>query len=123
MLNHIKPDIKKMIKKKKELPPPPPIFDKDKLILDINNELAKQLSGSKPIKLIDLKKPRRTWISFEHHLDIIYTIGSDKKELTLFPNNFYDEGNYEKTFKEQLFERLLRKQNDCNKEEKCLESL
>ena len=118
-----KPNIKKMIDKKNELPPPPPIFDKDKLILDINNKLAdnsfinRSLPGFKSVKLVDLKNPRRTWISYEYHLDIMYTIGNEPKQLTLLPNNFYDNNRYELTFEQQLVERLLRKQNDLNKGE------
>lgn len=110
-----KPNIKKMIDKKNELPPPPPIFDKDKLLLDVNNKLAEALTGSKSVKLVDLKNPRRTWISYEYHLDIIYKIGNEPKELTLLPNNFYDNNRYELTFEQQLVERLLRKQKDLNK--------
>ena len=109
------PNIKKMIDKKNELPPPPPIFNKDKLLLDMNNKLAEELTGSKSVKLVDLKNPRRTWISYEYHLDIMYTIGNEPKQLTLLPNNFYDNNRYELTFEEQLYQRLLRKQNDLNK--------
>jgi len=112
-----KPNIKKMIDKKNELPPPPPIFDKDKLLLDVNNKLAEELTGSKSVKLVDLKNPRRTWISYEYHLDIMYTIGNESKQLTLLPNNFYDSHAYELTFEQQLVERLLRKQKDLNKGE------
>tara|TARA_R110002020_G_scaffold434558_1_gene644693 strand:+ start:199 stop:519 length:321 start_codon:yes stop_codon:yes gene_type:complete len=106
-----------MVDKKNELPPPPPIFDKDKLLLDINNKLAEELTGSKSVKLADLKNPRRTWISYEYHLDIMYTIGNEPKQLTLLPNNFYDNNRYELTFEQQLVERLLRKQKDLNKGE------
>ena len=113
----LKPNIKRMIDKKNELPPPPPIFDKDKLLLDVNNKLAEELTGSKSVKLVDLKNPRRTWISYEYHLDIIYTIGNEPKQLTLLPNNFYDSHAYELTFEQQLVERLLRKQKDLNKGE------
>lgn len=112
-----KPNIKKMIDKKNKLPPPPPIFDKDKLLLDVNNKLAEELTGSKSVKLVDLKNPRRTWISYEYHLDIMYTIGNEPKQFTLLPNNFYDNNRYELTFEQQLVERLLRKQKDLNKEE------
>ena len=112
-----KPNIKKMIDKKNELPPPPPIFDKDKLLLDVNNKLAEELTGSKSVKLVDLKNPRRTWISYEYHLDIMYTIGNEPKQLTLLPNNFYDSHAYELTFEQQLVERLLKKQKDLNKGE------
>ena len=113
----LKPDIIKMKNKQKELPPPPPIFDKDKLLLDVNNKLAEELTGSKSVKLVDLKNPRRTWISYEYHLDIMYTIGNEPKQLTLLPNNFYDNNRYELTFEQQLVERLLRKQKDLNREE------
>ncbi len=113
----LKPNIKKMTDRKNELPPPPPIFDKDKLLLDVNNKLAEELTGSKSVKLVDLKNPRRTWISYEYHLDIMYTIGNEPKQLTLLPNNFYDNNRYELTFEQQLVERLLRKQKDLNKEE------
>jgi len=113
----LKPNIKKMIDKKNELPPPPPIFDKDKLLLDVNNKLAEELIGSKSVKLVDLKNPRRTWISYEYHLDIMYTIGNEPKQLILLPNNFYDNNRYELTFEQQLVKRLLRKQKDLNREE------
>ena len=112
-----KPDIIKMLNKKKELPPPPPIFNKDKLIVDMNNKLVEEKAGPKSVILVDLKNPRRTWISYEYHLDIMYTIGNEPKQLTLLPNNFYDNNRYELTFEQQLVERLLRKQKDLNREE------
>jgi len=110
----LKPNIKKMIDKKNELPPPPPIFDKDKLLLDVNNKLAEELIGSKSVKLVDLKNPRRTWITYEYHLDIIYTIGNDPKQLTLLPNNFYDTNHYELSFFDQLYNRLAKVQQSLN---------
>ena len=109
-----KPNIKKMIDKKNELPPPPPIFDKDKLLLDVNNKLAEELTGSKSVKLVDLKNPRRTWISYEYHLDIIYTIGNEPKQLTLLPNNFYDVTHYDVSFFDQLYNRLAKVQQSLN---------
>tara|TARA_R110000851_G_scaffold37646_2_gene97066 strand:- start:4667 stop:4951 length:285 start_codon:yes stop_codon:yes gene_type:complete len=84
--------------KLKELPPTPPIFNKQELIAKINTQL---LNG---VKLIDIKNPRRTWISYEYHLDIIYTINN--KQSTLLPNNFYDINNYPLTFEEQLYKKL-----------------
>ena len=110
----LKPNIKRMIDKKNELPPPPPIFDKDKLLLDVNNKLAEELTGSKSVKLVDLKNPRRTWISYEYHLDIIYTIGNEPKQLTLLPNNFYDVTHYDVSFFDQLYNRLAKVQQSLN---------
>ena len=118
MLN---PNIIQMKNKQKKLPPPPPIFDKNKLILDINNKLAdnsfisRSLPGFKSVKLVDLKNPRRTWISYEYHLDIIYKIND--KQYTMLPNNYYDEANYPLCFKDQLYNRLARIQQSINKGE------
>lgn len=109
----LKPNIKKMIDKKHDLPPPPPIFNKDELISKINNKLAEELIGSVPIKLVDIKNPRRTWISYEYHLDIIYIIDNDPKQLILLPNNFYDQ-HYELSFFDQLYNRLARTQQSIN---------
>jgi hypothetical protein len=103
----------KILKNKVDLPPPPPIFNKDELISKINNKLAEELIGSVPIKLMDIKNPRRTWISYEYHLDIIYTIDNDPKQLTLLPNNFYDQ-HYELSFFDQLYNRLAKIQQSIN---------
>ena len=113
----LKPNIKKMIDRKNELPPPPLLINKDKLIIDINNKLVKEKAGPESVILLDIKNPRRTWISYEYHLDIMYTIGNEPKQLTLLPNNFYDNNRYELTFEQQLVERLLRKQKNLNREE------
>jgi hypothetical protein len=75
--------------------------------------LAEELIGSVPIKLMDIKNPRRTWISYEYHLDIIYTIDNDPKQLTLLPNNFYDQ-HYELSFFDQLYNRLAKIQQSIN---------
>ena len=112
-----KPNIKKMYDRNKELPPVPPIFEKEKLITEINSKLVGENAGSNHVILMDIKNPRRTWISYEYHLDIMYTIGNEPKQLTLLPNNFYDSHAYELTFEQQLVERLLRKQKDLNKGE------
>jgi len=88
--------------KLKELPPTPPIFNKQELIAKINTQLLKEFDNG--VKLIDIKNPRRTWISYEYHLDIIYTINN--KQSTLIPNNFYDNDNYPLTFEEQLYKKL-----------------
>jgi hypothetical protein len=103
----------KILKNKVDLPPPPPIFNKDELISKINNKLAEELIGSVPIKLMDIKNPRRTWISYEYHLDIIYTIDNHPKQLTLLPNNFYDQ-HYELSFFDQLYNRLAKIQQSIN---------
>ena len=107
-----KPDIIKMLNKKKELPPPPPIFNKDKLIVDMNNKLVEEKAGPKSVILVDLKNPRRTWITYEYHLDIIYKIGD--KEFVMLPNNYYDESNYPVVFEDQLYNRLARVQQSIN---------
>ena len=109
MLN---PNIIQMKNKQKELPPPPPIFDKNELIVNINNKLAENLNGPISVKLIDLKNPRRTWITYEYHLDIIYKIND--KQYTMLPNNFYDEANYPLCFKDQLYNRLAKIQQSIN---------
>ena len=109
-----KPNIKKMIDKKNELPPPPLLINKDKLIIDINNKLVEEKAGPKSVILVDIKNPRRTWITYEYHLDIIYTIGNDPKQLTLLPNNFYDTNHYELSFFDQLYNRLAKVQQSLN---------
>ena len=108
-----KPDIKKMIDRKNELPPPPPIFNKDKLIVDINNRLVGERAGPKSLILVDIKNPRRTWITYEYHLDIIYKVGD--KQFTMLPNNYYDQSNYPVVFEDQLYERLARVQQSINR--------
>lgn len=110
----IKPDIIKMKKQKDSLPPPPPIFDKDKLIVDINNKLVENKTGPSSVILMEIKNPRRTWISYEYHLDIVYKIGNDTKEYILLPNNFYDVSNYDLSFFDQLYNRLARIQQSIN---------
>ena len=109
-----KPDIIKMLNKKKELPPPPPIFNKDKLIVDMNNKLVEEKAGPKSVILVDIKNPRRTWITYEYHLDIIYKVGD--KQFTMLPNNYYDQFNYPVVFEDQLYERLARVQQSINRE-------
>ena len=108
-----KPDIIKMLNKKKELPPPPPIFNKDKLIVDMNNRLVGERAGPKSLILVDIKNPRRTWITYEYHLDIIYKVGD--KQFTMLPNNYYDQSNYPVVFEDQLYERLARVQQSINR--------
>ena len=108
-----KPDIKKMIDRKNELPPPPPIFNKDKLIVDMNNRLVGERAGPKSLILVDIKNPRRTWITYEYHLDIIYKVGD--KQFTMLPNNYYDQSNYPVVFEDQLYKRLARVQQSINR--------
>ena len=108
-----KPDIKKMIDKKNELPPPPLLINKDKLIIDINNKLVEEKAGPESVILVDIKNPRRTWITYEYHLDIIYKVGD--KQFTMLPNNYYDESNYPVVFEDQLYERLARVQQSINR--------
>ena len=108
-----KPDIKKMIDKKNELPPPPLLINKDKLIIDINNKLVEEKAGPKSVILVDIKNPRRTWITYEYHLDIIYKVGD--KQFTMLPNNYYDQSNYPVVFEDQLYERLARVQQSINR--------
>ena len=108
-----KPDIKKMIDKKNELPPPPLLINKDKLIIDINNKLVEEKAGPESVILVDIKNPRRTWITYEYHLDIIYKVGD--KQFTMLPNNYYDQSNYPVVFEDQLYERLARVQQSINR--------
>ena len=108
-----KPDIKKMIDRKNELPPPPLLFNKDKLIIDINNKLVEEKAGPESVILVDIKNPRRTWITYEYHLDIIYKVGD--KQFTMLPNNYYDQSNYPVVFEDQLYERLARVQQSINR--------
>ena len=108
-----KPDIKKMIDRKNELPPPPLLINKDKLIIDINNKLVEEKAGPKSVILVDIKNPRRTWITYEYHLDIIYKVGD--KQFTMLPNNYYDQSNYPVVFEDQLYERLARVQQSINR--------
>ena len=107
-----KPNIKKMIDKKNDLPPPPLLINKDKLIIDINNKLVEEKAGPESVILLDIKNPRRTWITYEYHLDIIYKIGD--KEFIMLPNNYYDESNYPVVFEDQLYKRLARVQQSIN---------
>jgi hypothetical protein len=108
-----KPDIKKMIDRKNELPPPPLLINKDKLIIDINNKLVEEKAGPESVILVDIKNPRRTWITYEYHLDIIYKVGD--KQFTMLPNNYYDQSNYPVVFEDQLYERLARVQQSINR--------
>jgi len=108
-----KPDIKKMIDRKNELPPPPLLINKDKLIIDINNKLVEEKAGPESVILLDIKNPRRTWITYEYHLDIIYKVGD--KQFTMLPNNYYDQSNYPVIFEDQLYERLARVQQSINR--------
>ena len=110
----LKPNIKKMIDKKNELPPPPLLINKDKLIIDINNKLVEEKAGPESVILVDIKNPRRTWITYEYHLDIIYKVGD--KQFTMLPNNYYDQSNYPVVFEDQLYERLARVQQSINRE-------
>ena len=108
-----KPDIKKMIDRKNELPPPPLLINKDKLIIDINNKLVEEKAGPESVILLDIKNPRRTWITYEYHLDIIYKVGD--KQFTMLPNNYYDQSNYPVVFEDQLYDRLARVQQSINR--------
>ena len=110
----LKPNIKKMIDRKNELPPPPLLINKDKLIIDINNKLVEEKAGPESVILLDIKNPRRTWITYEYHLDIIYKVGD--KQFTMLPNNYYDQSNYPVVFEDQLYERLARVQQSINRE-------
>lgn len=109
----LKPNIKKMIDRKNELPPPPLLINKDKLIIDINNKLVEEKAGPESVILLDIKNPRRTWITYEYHLDIIYKIGD--KQFTMLPNNYYDESNYPIVFEDQLYNRLAKIQQSINR--------
>ena len=109
----LKPNIKKMIDRKNELPPPPLLINKDKLIIDINNKLVEEKAGPESVILLDIKNPRRTWITYEYHLDIIYKVGD--KQFTMLPNNYYDQSNYPVIFEDQLYERLARVQQSINR--------
>jgi hypothetical protein len=102
-----------MIDKKNELPPPPLLINKDKLIIDINNKLVEEKAGPESVILVDIKNPRRTWITYEYHLDIIYKVGD--KQFTMLPNNYYDQSNYPVVFEDQLYERLARVQQSINR--------
>ena len=107
-----KPNIKKMYDRNKELPPIPPIFEKEKLIAEINSKLVEENAGPNHVVLMDMKNPRRTWISYEYHLDVTYKIGD--KEHKLIPNNFFDNWNYYETFEQQLYNKLALQQVYAN---------
>ena len=109
----LKPNIKKMIDRKNELPPPPLLINKDKLIIDINNKLVEEKAGPESVILVDIKNPRRTWITYEYHLDIIYKVGD--KQFTMLPNNYYDQSNYPLSFETQLYNRLAKVQQSINR--------
>ena len=108
-----KPDIIKMLNKKKELPPPPPIFNKMELIVRMNLKLLEIKEGCNFITVIDIKNPRRTWITYEYHLDVIYKVGD--KQMTMLPNNYYDQSNYPVSFEDQLWQRLVRVNQSISK--------
>jgi hypothetical protein len=107
-----KPNIKKMYDRNKELPPVPPIFEQDKLITKINSKLIEEKAGPNIVQLVEIKNPRRTWISFEYHLDIKYKIGN--KEYKLLPNSYYDDHKAPYPFEEQLYNRLAMAQLQAN---------
>jgi len=109
-----KPNIIKMLNRKKELPPPPPIFNKEELIVKMNLRLLEVKSGCNFITVIDIKNPRRTWITYEYHLDVIYKVGD--KQFTMLPNNYYDQSNYPLSFETQLYNRLAKVQQSINRE-------
>ena len=124
-----------MKKGKLNLPPIPPIFDKDKLLQNINNRLVELKSGNYLVKLLDLKNPRRHFCSYESYYDIEYQIvnlndlkatkglivpgmGKDpidlNKKLRYYDGLFYE--NYHYTFEEQLWNKLSRMQTSINEE-------
>ena len=70
-------------------------------------------AGPESLILVDIKNPRRTWITYEYHLDIIYKVGD--KQFTMLPNNYYDQSNYPVVFEDQLYERLARVQQSINR--------
>ena len=76
------------------------------------NKLEEEKAGPESVILLDIKNPRRTWITYEYHLDIIYKIGD--KEFIMLPNNYYDESNYPVVFEDQLYNRLARVQQSIN---------
>ena len=95
-----------MIDKKNELPPPPLLINKDKLIIDINNKLVEEKAGPESVILVDIKNPRRTWITYEYHLDIIYKVGD--KQFTMLPNNYYDQESIIMSLPELFFGNAIK---------------
>ena len=120
-----------------EMPPVPPIFEKDKLIQKMNKELVDLKSGNYLVKLIDLKNPRRYFVTYEYYLDIIYTVtdlNNPKREFGLvvpgfgpkpielnkqlkhYKSDFYDDDRYYENFWNQLWNRISRVQTNINEE-------
>ena len=104
-------NMKKMYDRNKELPPVPPIFEKEKLIAKINSKLVEEKAGPNIVQLTEIKNPRRTWISYEYHLDIKYKIGD--KEYKMHPNS-YDDHRAPYPFEKQLYDRLVMAQLQAN---------
>ena len=120
-----------------EMPPVPPIFEKDKLIQKINKELVDLKSGNYLVKLIDLKNPRRGFVTYEYYLDIVYTVtdlNNPKREFGLvvpgfgpkpielnkqlkyYKTDFYDDHTYYENFYNQLWNRISKIQISINQE-------
>ena len=60
------------------LPPIKPLFDKEKIIKEINEELNKR--GDKIVlRLLDIKDLRRTWISYEFNATLQYSVIGENK--------------------------------------------
>jgi hypothetical protein len=107
-----KPNIKKMNDRNKELPPVPPIFEQDKLIAKINSKLIEEKAGPNIVQLVEIKNPRRMWISFEYYLDIKYKIGAT--EYKLHNSNYTDDHNAPYPFEKQLYDKLAIVQLQAN---------
>ena len=111
-------NIKKMYDRKKEFPPVPPIFEQDKLIAKINSKLIEEKAGPNIVQLVEIKNPRRMWISFEYYLDVKYKIG--KTEYKLHNSNYTDDNNAPDIFEKQLYDKLaivqLRANQDLSNE-------
>ena len=120
-----------------DLPPCPPLPNKEQFIANINNKLKEARSGNYLVQIKDLKNPRRTWITYEYHLDQIYTITDLNdpkrtegvhapmfglnpiqlnKDLTWYKNDYYDEHKYFATFEEQVYSRFYGIQKTINEE-------
>ena len=122
---------RKKIEPLKELPPAPGV-NKDVLIPNLNKRLTDARTGNFEIKVTDLSHARRSFCSYEYHLDIKVDItnlnnksgigpmvpgmGKDPIQLgprTLFVNtSYYDFWDME----EQLFDKINMKQLNINEE-------
>lgn len=121
---------RKAIEPLKELPPAPSM-NKDSMIKDLNKRLTESLTGNYKITVLDLSHTRRSFCSFEYHLDIKVDItntnnsdsnygpivpGMGKDPITLGTRTLYVNPVYFdfRDMQEQLFTKINNAQLDIN---------